>query len=73
MRAVLLAADDTSVLVKPRTRVPEPERRIAYSELELLVADRGGIGPGKAAAIGIGAGAGAFFTLLMITFAIVSD
>jgi hypothetical protein len=74
MRAVLLTADDTSIVVKRRTRVPEPERRIAYRELELLEADTGnGIGAGKAAAIGIGAGAGAFLTLLLITFAIYND
>jgi hypothetical protein len=54
--------------------VPEPERRIAYRDIELLEPDTAsGIGAGKAAAIGIGAGAGAFLTLLLITFAIVSD
>ena len=74
MRAVLLIADDTSIVVKRRTRVPEPERRIAYSEIEMLEADSAnGIGAGKAAAIGIGAGAGAFLTLLLVTFAIVND
>lgn len=74
MRAVLLSAEETAIVVKRRTRVPEPERRIAYGEIELLEPDTGnGIGAGKAAAIGIGAGAAAFLTLLLITFAIVSD
>ena len=74
MRALLLTTDDTSIVVKRRTRVPESERRIAYREIELLEPDTGGgVGAGKAAAIGIGAGAGAFLTLLLITFAIVSD
>jgi hypothetical protein len=74
MRAVLLAADDTSIVVKQRTRIPEPQRRIAYADLELLESDTGnGIGAGKAAAIGIGAGAAAFLTLLLITFAIIDD
>lgn len=74
MRAVLLGADDASVVVKRRTRVPEPERRVAYAELELLEIDRNhGIGAGKAAAIGIASGAAAFVTLMLITFALVSD
>jgi hypothetical protein len=74
MRAVLLAAEDTSVLVKRRTRIPEPERRIAYADLELLESDTGnGIGAGKAAAIGIGAGAGTFLTLMLIAFALIDN
>jgi hypothetical protein len=74
MRAVLLAAEDASIVLKRRTRLPEPEQRIAYGQLEMLEIDSGGgIGAGKAAAIGIGAGAAAFLTLLMITFAVIDD
>ena len=66
--AVLVAADDSGVLVKPRTRIPEPERRIAMSEIasiELHASE--GMGVGKAILIGVAAGGAAILTILLIT------
>jgi hypothetical protein len=73
MRATFLAADDAGVLIKTKTRLPEPERQVAYGAIESLEIDSGGMGAAKAAAIGIGTGAAAFLGLLMVTFALISD
>jgi hypothetical protein len=74
LRAIFLAADDAGVVVKTKTRLPEPERQVAYGAIESLEIDSGnGIGAAKAAAIGIGTGAAAFLGLLLVTFALISD
>jgi hypothetical protein len=73
MRATFLAADDAGMLIKMKTRLPEPERQITYGSIESLEIDSGGMSAAKAAAIGIGTGAAAFLGLLMITFALISD
>jgi hypothetical protein len=68
--AVLVAADDAGVIVKPRTRIPEPERGIPMSEIasiELHASE--GMGVGKAILIGVAAGGGAIPTILFITLA----
>ena|SRR5436190_18559695 len=36
MRAVLMAVDESGILVKPATRVPEPSRRLPFDRLEAL-------------------------------------
>lgn len=74
MTGVILSVEDEALVVKRKTRIPEPERRVTYDTIEMLELDSGGgIGAGKAAAIGIGTGAAAFLGLLLITFALVSD
>jgi hypothetical protein len=74
LKAIVLAVDDEAIVVKPRTRVPEPQRRIPYSTIEALELDTNrGIGAGKAAAIGIGTGAATFMALILLSFALLSD
>jgi hypothetical protein len=36
MRAVLMAVDESGILVKPATRVPEPSRHLPFDRLEAL-------------------------------------
>jgi hypothetical protein len=36
MRAVLMAVDQSGILVKPATRLPEPSRRVPFDRLEAL-------------------------------------
>jgi hypothetical protein len=36
MRAVLMAVDESGILVKPATRVPEPSRRLSFDSLDGL-------------------------------------
>jgi hypothetical protein len=36
MRAVLMAVDESGILVKPATRVPEPSRHLSFDSLDAL-------------------------------------
>lgn len=36
MRAVLMAVDESGILVKPVTRLPEPSRRLSFDSLDAL-------------------------------------
>ena len=65
--ASLIAIDDTGILVKPKTRIPEPARHIAYAALERLEPYDDGTSADRGAAVaaGIGTGAGTFFLLLL--------
>jgi Outer membrane protein beta-barrel domain len=65
--ASLLGIDDTGVLLKPKTRIPEPARHISFDALETLELYAEGTAADHAGAIvaGVGSGAGAFFLLLL--------
>jgi hypothetical protein len=68
--AVLVAVDDSGVLLKPRTRIPEPERHIPMTQIatiELYTAR--GMGVGKAILIGVAAGGAAILTILFVAIA----
>jgi hypothetical protein len=62
-------------MLKPRTRIPEPLRRVPLGDITSIEVETasGGIGAGKAAAIGVASGAAAFLTLLLVSFAILAD
>jgi hypothetical protein len=66
LTAVLFETDATGITVKPRTRIPEPSRRIAFGELERLERDHDRIHWGRTAAIGAAVGDAVFLTLLGI-------
>ncbi len=70
---VILAIDDLGLVVNPKTRVPEPARRIAFDTIAQLELAGTGSNLAKAAAIGAGVGAGAFFGLLLLTLAAFGD
>jgi hypothetical protein len=61
--ASLIAVDDTGVVVKPRSRVPEPARHVSFDDLERLDLYEGGTAMNRGAAIvaAVGAGVGVFF------------
>jgi hypothetical protein len=65
--ASLLAVDDSGILVKPKTRVPEPARHLSFDALDELALYADGATADRAGAIvaGVGSGAGAFFLLLL--------
>jgi hypothetical protein len=69
LTAVLMTLDEAGITVMPKTRIPEPARRVAFDRLAQLELARDGSNLAKAAAIGGAVGAGAFFGLLMIVFA----
>ena len=67
LTATLMAADAQRIIVKRRSRLPEPAVSIAFADLSELRRDEGGgMSVGKAIGIGLAAGAGAILTLFAI-------
>jgi hypothetical protein len=65
IRAVLMAVDESGILVKPATRVPEPSRRVPFDSLDGL--DRFEDHVSFPKYIGIGAAiAGSVFLMLLL-------
>jgi hypothetical protein len=68
-RGTLIKTTDTSVVVQPRGRVPEPIVEVPFASLVSLELEQGqpnGGGVGRAIAIGAGAGAAAALGVLFI-------
>jgi hypothetical protein len=67
VKGMLVTADDEAVTVRPRTRIPEPLRRVMLSEIADAELPRGSM-VGKTVAIGaaIGAGAAIGFVFLVV-------
>ena len=73
-RATLIRADDSALLLQPKTRRPVPVQAVPYPAIASLeIQKQGGIGTGKAIAIGVGAGAAAFWGMVGIALALWSD
>lgn len=73
-RATLIRADDSALLLQPKTRVPVPVQSVLYPAVASLeIPKQGGMGAGKAIAIGAASGAAAFWAMLAIAFAVWSD
>jgi hypothetical protein len=73
-KAILMAVQDETIVVKPRKRVPVPERVIPIADLESVELERkGGVSAGKAIAIGVGTGVAAFFGIMLMLFAVYGD
>ena len=65
MKAVLMAVDESGILVKPATRVPEPSRRVPFDSLDGL--DRFEDHVSFPKYIGVGAAiAGSVFLMLLL-------
>lgn len=73
VKGTLLVVESDVVHVKPRGRVPQPERPVPIAAIESLDIERGGIGVGKAVAIGIGSAVATFVSMWLIAFALLSD
>ncbi len=70
LTAVLLVVDRDEIIVKPKTRIPEPEQHVRFDRLERLELKRESQGGyGKAVAIGAGAGGAGFLVLLLLALA----
>jgi hypothetical protein len=67
LTAVLLAVDDSGILVKPATRIPERSRRLPYSTLNRLDRHEDHVSFGKY--IGVGAAIGGALFLWLIASA----
>lgn len=66
----LMRVDDTSVLVKRNSRLPEPAVTITFESMANLERDQkgGGVNLGKAMAIGAATGAGFILAMFAIAF-----
>jgi hypothetical protein len=75
-KATLLVVDATGITVKPMTRVPEPPRHVAFSQLAQLEPQATGSSSGDriaAVAIGVATGTGVFLGSLFLLFALFGD
>jgi hypothetical protein len=74
LRGTLIKATDRSVVVQPRTRLPEPPVEVALGDvLSVTPESPRGLNIGKAIAAGAAAGAGAAFAVFMIIVAAYDD
>ena len=74
LRGTLMKAGEQSLVVQPRTRIPEPPVEIPLDRVLRVTLDTpGGTGVGKAIGIGIAAGAGAALAVFMIIVALIDD
>jgi hypothetical protein len=73
LNGTLMSVSDDAVIIKKRTRLPEPAVTVAFTELSSLELQTGeGMSAGKVVGIGLAAGAGAIITLIVF-FAAIDD
>jgi hypothetical protein len=74
IRAVLMTVNDEGIVIKPKGRLPEPTRMVAFRDIDILEVDQQrGLSAGKATAIGIGAGAAGGLAFLLVMLAAFAD
>jgi hypothetical protein len=74
VKGTLMVIEPDAVVVKPKTRIARPERRLPYTEIEFVeLQTRNGSNIAKSIAIGMATGAGAFVGLILMTVAILDD
>jgi hypothetical protein len=66
LTALLYVVDDTAITIKPKTRVPEPARRVTFDRIDEITLRRDRVNFAKYVAIGAAAGGAAFLWLLSI-------
>jgi hypothetical protein len=71
--AVLAVVDQEGITLEPKTRIPEPPRRIPFDQLQQLELRQNGSSVGKSIAVGAAVGAGTFLGILMILMAAAWD
>jgi hypothetical protein len=73
LTAVLAIVDEESITVEPKTRIPEPPRRIPFDQLSQLELKQNGSSVAKSVAVGAAVGAGTFFGVLLVLMATAWD
>jgi hypothetical protein len=74
LRGTLMKATAASVIIQPRTRVPEPPVEVPLSDvLSVTPESQNGSNLGKAIGIGAAAGAGAALAVFFIIVAVFAD
>jgi hypothetical protein len=69
LTGTLVDVEPTSIIVRPKTRVPEPQRAIAFADVAALKPAASGLTTLQAMAIGAAIGAGAVISVLLILVA----
>ena len=64
LTGVLFVVDDTGITVKPKTRLPEAARHVAFDRIEDLSVRRDRVNLAKFVGIGAAVGAGVFVSML---------
>lgn len=74
VKGTLMVVEPDAIVVKPKTRIARPERRLPYTEIEFVeLQERNGGNVARSVAIGMATGAGAFLGLILLTVAIIDD
>lgn len=72
MKGTLMVVQEDAIVVRPRTRVPEPALTIPLAQIATIEVQREG-GMGRAIAIGAAVGAGAAIGVFLALIAAISD
>jgi hypothetical protein len=73
MKGTLMMVQEDAIVVRPRTRVPEPAQTLPVAQIATIETEREGGGMGRAIAIGAAVGAGAAFGVFLALIAALSD
>ena len=74
VRGTLMVIEPDAIVVKPKTRISRPERRLPLTEIEFVeLQERNGASIAKAVGIGLATGAGAFLGLMLLAIAVIDD
>jgi hypothetical protein len=74
VKGTLMVIESDAIVVKPKTRISRPERRLALTEIEFVeLQERNGTNIAKSVGIGLATGAGAFLGLMLLAVAIIDD
>jgi hypothetical protein len=71
-KAIYMGTDDDEVTMRPRTRIPEPLRRIPIASLASVELDQG-MGVGKIVAISAAVAGATVLTILLVLLATLDD
>ena len=72
MKGTLMMVQEDAIVVRPRTRVPEPAQTLPLAQIATIETEREG-GVGRAIAIGAAVGAGAAIGVFLALIAALSD
>jgi hypothetical protein len=73
MKATLMAVQDEAIIVRPRTRIPEPAETIPLQRIASVEVQQPNGSVGRAIAIGAGVGAGAAIGVFLAIAILLSD
>jgi hypothetical protein len=74
VKGTLMVIEPDAIVVKPKTRISRPERRLQLTDIEFVeLQERNGASTVKAVAVGLATGAGAFLGLMLLAVAVIDD